>query len=226
MLRRLIFPLLLGLVGAGVLVGLGVWQLQRLQWKNAALAQIDARIGEAPVALAAEVEPESDKYLAVQVTGRLTGTEALVLTSLKDAGPGYRVIAGFELAEDKRKIMLDLGFMAENNREFTRPTGQFAVVGNLHWPEETDNFTPEPDLLIGIWFARDVDRMANVLGTEQVLVVARSLDPAIAAIAPLPVDTASIANDHLNYAITWFSLAFVWLGMTALLVWRIRRRTE
>lgn len=225
MLRRLIFPLLLGLVGAGVLVGLGVWQLQRLQWKNAALAQIDARIGDAPVALAAEVVPEDDKYLAVQVTGRLTGTEALVLTSLKEAGPGYRVIAGFELAGDKRKIMVDLGFVAENNREFARPTGQIAVVGNLHWPEETDGFTPEPDLLIDIWFARDVERMANVLGTEQVLVVARSLDPAIAAIFPLPVDTASIANDHLNYAITWFSLALVWLGMTALLVWRIRRRT-
>ena len=54
----------------------------------------------------------------------------------------------------------------------------------------------------------------------------RGIDrPAIAAIFPLPVDTASIAHDHLNYAITWFSLAFVWLGMTALLVWRIRRRT-
>ncbi len=30
MLRRLIFPILLGLSGCGVLIGLGVWQVNRL----------------------------------------------------------------------------------------------------------------------------------------------------------------------------------------------------
>jgi surfeit locus 1 family protein len=58
-----------------------------------------------------------------------------------------------------------------------------------------------------------------------VLIVARSADPADPAVTPLPLDTASIPNDHLQYAVTWFSLAAVWAGMTALFVWRIRRRT-
>ena len=220
---RLIFPLLLGFVGAGILVGLGVWQLQRLDWKNGILAQIDAKIAAVPVVLPDTVSPEADKYLPVTLSGRLIGPEALVLTSIKDSGAGYRVIAALEVAGSGRKIMVDLGFVADMNRDFTRPTAQMMVTGNLHWPEEVDGFTPEPELLSALWFARDVERMANVLGTEQVLVVARSLDPPIPAVTPLPVDTATVANDHLNYAITWFSLAFVWLGMTALLVWRIRR---
>ncbi len=222
---RLIFPLLLGFVGAGVLVGLGVWQLQRLEWKTGVIAQIEAKISAAPVALPGSVTPEADKYLPVTVTGRLLGPEARVLTALTEAGPGLRFIGAFEEVGSGRKILVDLGFVADVDRDFVRPTTPFTITGNVHWPEEVDSFTPEPELLKEFWFARDVDRMANVLRTEPVLVVAKSIDPAIPAATPLPVDIASIPNDHLNYAITWFSLAVVWLGMTALLVWRIRRRT-
>ena len=224
-MRRLIFPVLLGLVGAGFLIGLGVWQLQRLEWKTAIIAKIEAKIAAAPVALPATVSRKDDIYLPVTVRGHLLAPEAMVLTGLNQVGAGYRLIAAFELAGTARRIMVDLGFVAEGDRAFVRPKGEITVAGNLNWPAEKDSFTPEPDLLKKIWFARDVDRMANVLGTEPLLVVARRIDPAIPAIMPLPVDTSSIPNDHKNYAITWFSLAFVWLGMTALLLWRIRRRT-
>jgi len=44
-------------------------------------------------------------------------------------------------------------------------------------------------------------------------------------VTPWPVDTAGIPNNHRQYAITWFSMAVLWLGMTAFLVWRITRRT-
>ena len=98
------------------------------------------------------------------------------------------------------------------------------ITGNLHWPQERDRFTPEPDAASGLWFARDVPQMAAALGTEPVLVVARAVEPADGAFTPLPVDTAGIPNDHLGYALTWFSLAAAWAGMTLLLLWRIRRR--
>ncbi len=224
-MRRLIFPLLLGLAGACVLVGLGVWQLQRLELKNAAIAKIDAKLVATAAPLPTTIDAATDIYLPVTVTGRVLGPEAFVLTSLADLGPGYRVIVAFQTAGDARKIMVDLGYVAEADREFARPTTDLTLTGNLNWPKETDSFTPEPDLLAKVWFARDVERMANILGTEQVLVVARTIDPGIPDLMPLPVDPGSIPNDHLNYAITWFSLAVVWLGMTVLLVWRIRRRT-
>ena len=224
-MRRLFFPLLLGLVGCAVLVGLGVWQLQRLEWKTAKLAQIAAKISATPVTLPTTVTPENDIYLPVTVNGRLLGPEAFVITGLAQAGAGYRVIGAFEVAGNGRKIMVDLGFVAEADRAVELPSTPMTVTGNLNWPAEKDSYTPEPELLRKLWFARDVERMANVLGTEQVMVVANAIDPAIPAISPLPVDISSVPNDHLNYAITWFSLAVVWLGMTVLLLWRIRRRT-
>ena len=57
------------------------------------------------------------------------------------------------------------------------------------------------------------------------MIIARELSVSDAPVTPLPVDTSGIPNDHLNYAITWFSLAVVWLGMTGFLLWRITRRS-
>ena len=103
------------------------------------------------------------------------------------------------------------------------PEGVITVTGNLHWPDEVDGFTPDPDTLRNQWFARDVDAMANHLDTEPTLVILREMSVSDAPVTPLPVTSDGIPNNHLGYAIQWFGLALVWLGMTAFLAWRIRR---
>ena len=66
----------------------------------------------------------------------------------------------------------------------------------------------------------------KTLGTEPVLLVLRTTSQVDTPVMPLPVDTAGIPNDHLQYAITWFALAVVWLGMTAVMILRITRRKD
>lgn len=225
-MSRLIAPLLFGILGVAVLIGLGVWQLQRLAWKEGILAEISARIAAPPGALPAAPDPEADRYRPVRVAGRFTGEELAVLASVKGLGPGFRIVAAFE-TEDGRRILVDRGFVPEGARAAPRPAGAAEVTGNLHWPEETDRFTPAPDAARGIWFARDLPAMAAALGTEPVLLVQRSGRGAAAAEGaprPMPLDSAGIPNDHLEYAITWFLLAAGWAGMTAALLWRISRQ--
>jgi surfeit locus 1 family protein len=223
-MRRLIFPLLLGLSGAAVLIALGVWQLQRLAWKEGILADIEARIAAAPGPLPAAPDPVADRYRPVVLDGAFAGSDIRVLASRKGQGAGYRVVALFETAEGRR-VLVDRGFLPEALKGAAPATGPARVTGNLHWPEEVDRFTPPPDARTGVWFARDLPAMAAALGAEPVLVVARRIDPADPAVGPLPLDTSGIPNDHLGYAITWFGLAAAWVGMTAFLLWRMRRRT-
>jgi surfeit locus 1 family protein len=222
MLRNTIFALVLGLSGAAVLISLGVWQVQRLTWKEAILADIAARITAAPVALPAVPDTERDRYLPVTATGRFSGEMLEVLVSRKQIGPGVRIIEAFETT-DGRRVLVDRGFVREADRGLPLGDSTTTVTGNLHWPVETDSYTPPPDAKTGLWFARDVSAMSAALNTEPTFIVAR--EPTGGRIEPMPVDTSSIPNDHLNYAVTWFSLATVWLGMTAYLLWRIRRRT-
>ncbi|MEL6690498.1 MAG: SURF1 family cytochrome oxidase biogenesis protein, partial [Pseudomonadota bacterium] len=76
-----------------------------------------------------------------------------------------------------------------------------------------------------IWFAREVDVMAEALGADPVLIVARETSPAVPGVFAFPVDTSGIPNDHLGYAATWFGLAAVWLSMAGLFLYRSRRKT-
>jgi surfeit locus 1 family protein len=217
-------PLLFGIIGCAILVALGVWQVQRLQWKNAVLADITARISAAPVPLPAAPDPESDRFLPVRVTGTTTGDEVNVLVSTKSDGAGYRVISAF-VTDQGRRILVDEGFIRTTEKDIPRPPTPMTVTGNLHWPAETDSFTPNADTTSNIWFARDVPLMATALDTDPILVVARTVTGTDARATPLPVDTVGIPNDHLKYAVTWFGLALVWAGMTAFLLWRIHRPT-
>jgi surfeit locus 1 family protein len=118
---------------------------------------------------------------------------------------------------------VDRGFLPEPARGLPREATDATITGNLHWPDEVDGFTPAPDAASGLWFARNVPAMAVALGTEPTMIVAS--EPTRDGIEPLPVDSSAIPNNHLIYALTWFSLALVWLGMTGLLLWRIRRRS-
>jgi len=219
----MIAPLIFGLVGAAILVALGVWQVQRLAWKTEILDRIEARLAAAPVAVPAEPSVEADQYLRVRATGDIEPGELHVYTSAPPRGVGYRVIVPLQLA-DGRRILLDRGFVPIREKDAPRHIGPIAVEGSLSWPQETDGFTSSPDRAKNIWFARDVPLMAAGLGTDPVmLVVSASDDPG----APMPLPaTVNIPNDHLQYAMTWFALAVVWAGMTGYMLWRIKRRID
>ncbi|MFC3614039.1 SURF1 family protein [Lutimaribacter marinistellae] len=221
-MRRIFFFFAIALIGLAILVSLGVWQVQRLAWKEALLADIDARISGAPGPLPTSPDPVEDRYRPVEISGEMLADELHVLVSRKRVGAGYRIIAPFRTGD--RTILIDRGFVPTADKDVSRAIGLMTVSGNLHWPDEVDGFTPEPDIAGNIWFARDVQTMADALEAEPVLVILRSqTDPAI---TPLPVDTAGIPNDHLHYAVTWFGLALVWLAMTIFFLRRNRARTR
>lgn len=219
-MNRIIFLILIGLGGAAILVSLGTWQMQRLAWKEGIIADINARIAAPPVALPKTPNPEIDAYLPVMVTGTLSGDTIRVLVSQKDVGAGYRLITALETSAGR--ILVDRGFVAVNEQNISTPVMPVTVTGNLQWPQEVDGYTPAPDLSNNIWFARDVPALAAALGSQPTMIVARSLSTDDPAVTPFPVDTTRIPNDHLQYAITWFSLAAIWLAMSVLFLMRRR----
>ena len=223
--RRMIVPALFGLIGAAVLVWLGVWQLQRLEWKTAILDEISAKMRGPVTAIPVRPDEGRDEFSSVATDGTLLKGEIHVLTSQPNRGPGFRVIQRLDLGG--RVILMDRGFIAQSLKNDKRPLVSGHFEGNLLWPDEIDpTFTPDPDLKANIWFARDVPAMAKALGAEPVLMVLRQSSETQQVVVPWPVDSAGIANNHFQYALTWFSLALGWLGMTVYLLWRIRRKLD
>ncbi|MEM7422456.1 MAG: SURF1 family protein [Pseudomonadota bacterium] len=214
-------PIVIGVVGVAILVTLGAWQVQRLSWKEGLISEIEQKMQTVPIPIPDLVDAEEHKLLRVEATGLLGQEELHAIHSIKRRGPGYRLIVPFDLT-DGRTILADLGFVPEAAKDVrprtgsvrweTRPADADRVVGFLHWPNETDSFTPEPDLGRNIWFARDVEAMARALGTKAVLLIAeRHPDDGTTTPQPPGVD---LPNRHLEYALTWFGLAIVWATMS------------
>jgi len=219
---RLWFLLIVGVTGCGILIALGVWQVQRLAWKEDLLARIEAEIGAAPVPLSQAAAPDIQRYAPVTVTGRFEAGHIRMLASRRSIGPVHRVIRPFD-AEGFGRVLIDTGWVRDGTPVPEIDTAPVTLVGNLDTPNEADGFTPAPDRAANLWFARDVPAMAAALGTQPVLVVLRDAPEMDLGVTPWPVDTAGIPNDHLQYAVTWFSLALIWAAMTLYFLLRSSR---
>ena len=221
-MRRFWFIVFIGFAGTACLLYLGKWQIDRLYWKVDVLKKIDQKIAAAPVLLPAEPSESVHKYLSVEISGQFLQESIRVLASKKRYGAGYRIIHVFRT--NGRRLLVDLGFVGLETDYDIDLSSDISLVGNLHWPDELDNFTPEPDLENNIWFARDVERVASALQTEPILIILKDSTLKDKNIKPMPIDTTHIPNDHLQYAITWFSLAIIWALMSCLFIWTTRQK--
>ena len=227
MLRRMIVPALFGVIGCAVLVSLGEWQLNRADEKAALIAGMEARIFDAPVPLPQAPERGADRYRPVEVAGRFLPEHTFVLASQREQGTGFHLISAFE-TDEGRRIAVERGFLREADRPTLDPADDARVTlsGNLHWPDDADRFTPAYDATRNLHFARNVEELADQLGTEPVLLVLRATSDPLPQVTPVPVYSVAIPDNHLGYAIQWFLMALAWAGMTVFLLWRIRTQRD
>ncbi len=224
-----------------VLVGLGVWQTQRLFWKEQLIADIEQRIHAAPKTLA-EVEGEfmqtgSVDYMPVTLRGTFAHDhEQYFFTTFKGAA-GYAVYTPL-LLEDGRAIFINRGFVPyEKQQPETRLTGQVTgeviLTGLARDPliAKPSSYLPdnEPDKKLYYW--KDWGMMMENSGLSQEHDFVGFFVDADAAPNPggLPAGGITILeqpNNHLQYAGTWFGLAAVLLVVTVIFVLRQRNAPQ
>jgi surfeit locus 1 family protein len=211
-----------------LLVGLGVWQLQRLKWKEDLLAHV-AALQNAPArplepALNALAHGADVGFTRVRLTcPGLATAPYLELYGLKDGQAGSRLVSACQVASDRyRTILVDRGFVVDTvsarppvDRAAAAPV---ELVGVLRAPDKPTFMTPPNRPDVNRWFSRDVPAMAQALGAPQpapiFLFAETSSNPEFKALQPAPLP-AEIPNRHLEYALTWFGLAAALVGVYA-----------
>lgn len=204
------------LIALAILLGLGTWQVQRRTEKHALFAQIAARQTE-PAAPVEYLLPAGDYAAFRQATaqGQFDHTrEAFVFSPRTDKGPtqpGFKVITPFRLLSGDT-ILVDRGWIEKEHRDpQTRAPGQIQnqveIEGVLRRTTAASAYTPAPDLAAKIFYARDSRAIAETLGVKlktPLILQATSRTPS----GPEPLSaTLEIPDNHLSYAITWYSLA-------------------
>jgi surfeit locus 1 family protein len=225
-------PAAMTIAGIAVLIGLGVWQLERKSWKDALVAQLERRLSAAPVALPpptewAQLKPETSEFLRVSLRVQYDNENDALLYSGGSAtradlkAPGYFVFAPGRLPSGER-VVVNRGYVAD--RTYPRPSRSLDIVGVMRWPQASSWFVSDHDAEGVLWFVRDPAKMAAVRGWGPVAPFYIEKEaPVPAAGSPQPAAFAiRLRNDHLQYAVTWFGLAFVLAAVFA--VWSARNR--
>lgn len=242
--RGLLLPSLAALVAFAVLISLGTWQMERLAWKNALVAQVEARVSEPPIPAPSagawdDLDRREDEYRPVTAQGRFDHSrEVLIYTVLPETshpykGPGFFVLTPL-IQADGSAILVNRGFVPEDRRAPAgRAQGQVegpvTVTGLMRFPEEANWFVPANAPERNAWYRRDPEEIGRAKGLDRVAPYTIDADatPNPGGLPQGGETRLSFPNKHLEYALTWYGLAATLVGVyVAFVVTRLRNRPE
>ncbi len=209
-MRRLLWPGVMTVVMLSVLLGLGTWQVRRLHWKQAILAQIARAEAAPPIPLPAVPEP----YTKVAVTGHLRADlSAQYAVEVRDTREGPQI--GTFLVQplerpDEPPLLVERGWVPQKRRApIAQPQGQTTIVGYIHAAETPGLFSAKDDPAARIFYTLDPASIGASLGLPRVApFILIALGPAPPELWPDPArHLPQPPNNHLSYAITWYGLA-------------------
>nr|RAV91062.1 SURF1 family protein [Aerococcus tenax] len=226
-------------VALAILIGLGLWQIERLHWKLGLIATINERMAAEPIpaplpASWPSLDLKSLEYRHLRLTGRFDNAHELYYFTQDDDGTaGYDVVTPFAL-DTGGTVFVDRGFVPEARKDqATRKAGLIegptALTGVARAPQARGAFDAQSDPAKNIWFTRDPAAMAAALKLADAAPFYVEAD-ATPNPGGLPVGgrtRVNIRNEHLQYAITWFGLAVELIGVYLSYHWsqgRIGRR--
>jgi surfeit locus 1 family protein len=226
-------------VGLAILIGLGIWQLDRRAWKHNLIASLNAELAKPSTDLPprtdwATLKPSTLEYRRVSFPAEfLPGQEALVYSAGSAfrpdvKGPGYWVFAPARLAGGSI-VIVDRGFVPPERKDMGdraqgEPRGVVNIVGVMRWPEASGSFTPAADVKGNVWYARDLQAIeAAKQWTDVAPFYVEQESPVPPGGFPKPGKlVVNLPDNHLQYALTWFGGAL--LLVVLYLRWLVRRR--
>ncbi|MCK9511786.1 MAG: SURF1 family protein [Pigmentiphaga sp.] len=246
----LIFWALLALVAFVGFVSLGTWQVERRAWKHDLIERVEARLAAPPVAApgraewpALEANPDDYEYRRVTLAGELLHPQSSLVQASSVLGGGYWVLTPLRMADDT-VVMINRGFVprlqGDGAWRQALPEQEATTVTGLLRPSEPDGgFLRDNDPAAGLWYSRDVARIAASHGLANVAPYFIDADsdtplPAEWTLEPPPrlpdealpvagLTVVSFHDKHLVYALTWYGLALMVAAAAAYVIREERR---
>jgi surfeit locus 1 family protein len=221
-------------IAMAILIALGVWQLQRLKWKEGLLAHIAAlqsapgRPVESVLDALSQGRDVDFTRVAASCPG-LASAPFVEMYGIIQGEAGARLISACEVASARyRTVLVDRGFVPDtvSARPAVDPTARapMTVTGVLRKPERGNLFTPPNSA--ERWYLRDASGMARQLHAPApapyFLMAETVTNPEFKALVPAPLPT-DIPNRHFEYALTWFGLAGALVGVYGAAVFKRMR---
>ena len=198
-----------------LLNGLGVWQLYRLRWKEGLIADLARTESMPAVPIDTVLGQPKPSWRSVTLPACTIDPAHLInMRSEMDGAPGYRVLTACPMAGGGN-LLVDLGFSV--NRVVVSAPLNIDPVGRLRPADQASAFSPVNTPATGEWYTRNTPEIAAAwhmpLRPDYFLVLDVTASKlSLPGLAQGPV-TAPLPNRHFEYALTWFSLAWIMIGI-------------
>lgn len=212
------WPTVMTLPALIVLIALGSWQLDRLEWKQDLIDKLQTRATAEPTPLPpGPLDIEDWEFARVTVTGVFDHDNELYWVQRSRQGePGFHVVTPLTRTDAQgagQTVLIARGYVpfedrGPENRPESLVPGEQTITGILRFDRGPALFTPDNDPAANTWFTLDAQVIGNRIGADDLpvhFVMAETPSPGE---FPAPRQwTLDVRNNHLEYAITWFSLA-------------------
>ena len=186
-----------------IFIGLGTWQIIRLNWKNNLILEIENSLKNPPVELA---QSNKENFLKIKTSGTIDFDKQIYLYNLNESGtPGFEVINPITIGDEN--FLINRGwipFEKKGTKEIN-VFDQKNIIGTLKLQGRKNIFKPDNDLDENYWFSLNREDILKFTGKNFSRYIIY-LDGNYQFPRPKRI-TANISNNHQKYAITWFSLA-------------------
>ncbi|MDI1328378.1 MAG: SURF1 family protein [Brevundimonas sp.] len=208
-----------------LLVSLGVWQVQRMQWKAGLIAEAEAAATHPPVPVMQVYRPRHEFRSVIIDCPGLATAPFVEMKTIENGEIGVRLISACPLPSKPFVTLIDRGFVsaAISARPSVRPSNESVrIIGQLRMPPKPSEFAPPPEG--DVFYARDHLAMGRALGVRKwlaspMIFATTSSNPEWLALEP-SAPPAAFSNNHLGYALTWFGLALALAGFYIVLLRR------
>jgi surfeit locus 1 family protein len=185
---------------------LGTWQLYRLQWKTALISEITFGLDSTPVKYSNTIKKN---YQRVVSEGKFNFEDQIYLYSLNESGkPGYDVITPYKTLKNEN-VLVNRGWINKNlkgNLEINLKENEVKITGLLREIYKANIFKPKNDLKNNIWFTLDANDLQELTGKQFSNYMIFLEKPKNKVPVPKKI-SIDVPNNHLKYAITWYSIA-------------------
>ncbi len=215
----LLWPTVIAVPGLALLLGLGTWQLERLEWKTALIAEREAHLAAPALALDMSSDPLAiEEFRRVLLRGKFLHEHEIHLLSRTYKGrAGIQVVTPIVPhtgGSEGIAVLVNRGWVpGELSDPDSRLEGQVrgtaevtgiarTGIGGRGW------FVPENRPASGVWHHLNIEEVSQAIGlTLAPFVVEAGPEPNPGGYPIGGQTRIHLRNDHLGYAITWFTLA-------------------
>lgn len=233
--RPAFWPTLITIPALILLAFLGTWQVQRLFWKLDLIDSVEQGMKADPVPLPAgtNVDAETWNYRRVVVKGVFDHSKEFHLLAHSERGNfGYHIITLLKRTDAPGHVLVSRGWVPAEDKDVSRRvagqvTGEQTITGIARAPWDQGVFTPQNDLQKNLWYSGNAAGMLASIGVTDAPALFVDADASVTVPGgwPRPGHTRlTFTNNHLSYAVTWYSGVVVLAVIYVL--WHRRRERE